>query len=133
MLSPSQHRRLCRARQRLREADTLGWPLEQIAAEAGLSRYQFIRRFAAVFGVTPHRYRQRHRLELAREMLLLGNDAITEVCLSVGFSSLGSFSTLFKRRFGVPPSRFRQRATGTELAQHQPGCLTLMRRALQTQ
>lgn len=109
------------------------WPLEDIAAEAGLSVYRFIRRFAAMFGQTPHQYRQRHRLELAREMLLLDDEPVTEICLAVGFSSLGSFSSLFKRRFGMPPSRFRRRALGSAPAQHQPGCLTLMQHAWQTQ
>ena len=132
MISRTQHQRLCRARQRLRETGPPQWPLEKVAAEAGLSRYQFIRRFAAVFGETPHQYRQRHRLELAREKLLLCNDTVTEICLAVGFSSLGSFSSLFKRQYGVPPSSFRQRTSGTDRLQHQPGCLTLMQQAWQT-
>jgi AraC-like DNA-binding protein len=132
MISLPQHQRLCRARHRLREPGSSGWPLAKIAAEAGLSRYQFIRRFAAVFGETPHQFRQRHRLELAREMLLFGDEPVTEICLSVGFSSLGSFSTLFKRRFGMPPSSFRQRMHGAPRSQHQPGCLTLMQQAWQT-
>ncbi|WP_407353778.1 helix-turn-helix domain-containing protein [Luteimonas sp. R10] len=73
--------------------------------------------------------RQRHRLERAREMLLLGRRRVTDICLEVGFSSLGSFSSLFSRRFGVSPSQFRRRASGSDPAQHQPGCLALMARA----
>lgn len=131
MISHNQHQRLCRARRRLRENASPPRPLANVAAEAGLSEYQFIRRFAAVFGETPHQYRQRHRLELAREMLLLGDDSVTEVCLSVGYSSLGSFSSLFKRYYGVSPSSLRRRASGGDCVQHQPGCLTLMQRAWQ--
>ncbi|NZA27227.1 helix-turn-helix transcriptional regulator [Luteimonas sp. SJ-92] len=107
--------------------------MADIAAEAGLSRYQFIRRFAAVFGETPHQLRQRHRLERAREMLLLGELPVTDVCLAVGFSSLGSFSSLFSRRFGMSPSRFRKFASGGDPARHQPGCLTLMAQAWRMQ
>lgn len=129
MISAGYHQRLCRARRRLLAAGGTGWPLARIAAEAGLSRYQFIRRFAAVFGETPHQYRQRHRLERARDMLLLGDEPVTEVCLAVGFSSLGSFSSLFKRRYGIAPSRFRQRARADRALNHLPGCMTLLQQA----
>jgi AraC-like DNA-binding protein len=129
MISRTEHQRLCRARQQLQETGMPTQPLAGIAAEAGLSRFQFIRRFAAVFGETPHQYRQRHRLEVARELLLLGNEPVTEICLSVGFSSLGSFSSLFKRHYGVAPSRYRARADASGRRGHQPGCLTLMQHA----
>lgn len=131
MISPGQHQALCRARRRLQDTNPDAGTVADIAAEAGLSQYQFIRRFAAVFGETPHQLRQRHRLERAREMLLLSRLPVTDVCLAVGFSSLGSFSTLFSRRFGMPPSRFRRLESGGDPAQHQPGCLTLMARAWQ--
>ncbi|WP_187775676.1 helix-turn-helix domain-containing protein [Luteimonas suaedae] len=133
MMSLGQHQALCRARRRLQDTDPHAATVADIAAEAGLSQYQFIRRFAAVFGETPHQLRQRHRLERAREMLLLGRLPVTDVCLAVGFSSLGSFSTLFSRRFGMPPSRFRRLASGDDPARHQPGCLTLMAQAWRTQ
>jgi len=132
MISPRQHQTLCRARRRLQETDSHAGTVAEIAAEAGLSQYQFIRRFAVLFGETPHQLRQRYRLERAREMLLLGKLPVTDICLAVGFSSLGSFSSLFSRRFGMPPSRFRKLASCSDPAQHQPGCLTLMVRAWQT-
>jgi len=132
MISPEQHQTLCRARRRLQETDSHAGTVAEIAVEAGLSQYQFIRRFAALFGETPLQLRQRYRLERAREMLLLGKFPVTDICLAVGFSSLGSFSSLFSRRFGMPPSRFRQLASCSDPAQHQPGCLTLMARAWQT-
>jgi len=50
---------------------------------------------------------QRRRLDVARRLLLETEDEVTSVCLAVGFESLGSFSALFKRRFGVSPRRFR--------------------------
>jgi AraC-like DNA-binding protein len=134
MITSGQHRRLCRARERLCDVSQPAASLREIAGEAGLSHYQFIRRFTAVFGETPHQYRQRHRLELAKRMLLLGNGSVTETCMAVGFSSLGSFSSLFKRRFRIPPSSFRRRApTAQALEHHLPGCLTLMACAWQSQ
>ena len=134
MMTSDQHERLCRARRRLCDTTQPGAPLKEIAREAGLSHYQFIRRFAAVFGETPHRYRQRHRLELARRMLLLGNRSVTEICMSVGFSSLGSFSSLFKSRYSEPPSSVRRRAlTAGAREQSLPCCVTLMRDAWRSQ
>jgi len=129
MISHTQHQRLCRARQRLEETDSFAWPLERVADEAGLSRYQFIRRFADLFGETPHQYRQRHRLRLAWEMLLIGDQSVTEICFAVGFSSLGSFSSLFKRYYGRTPKEFRKRSSSEDSLRYQPGCISLMQQA----
>ncbi len=125
--------RLCRARDRLHEtADIL--PVREIAREAGISPYHFIRQFEAVFGLTPHQFRIHSRLERARVLLAGGNHSVTEVCLEVGFESLGSFSNLFVRRVGISPSSFQRRArglvqvSGLSPAQLFPGCLSLMTR-----
>lgn len=104
------------SRAALREArdfmcDRLGEPLslDALAARTGLSRYAFLRRFASTFGMTPHAYLVHLRLERAKELLARDDLAITDVCLEVGFSSLGSFSTLFARRTGESPSGYRRR------------------------
>ncbi len=78
--------------------------LVRIARAACLSLYHCHRSFLAVFGETPRRYVARRRLERAREMLTTTERSVTDVCLSVGFSSLGSFSASYRRRFGVSPS-----------------------------
>lgn len=101
--------RLARARARLCDVAAGPLPLEAIVREAGLSTSQFIRRFHAVFGETPHQMRIRTRLELAKRLLVLHGESVTGACMSVGFSSLGSFSHLFARRFGEPPSAYRRR------------------------
>lgn len=80
--------------------------LDQIAREVHFSRYHFIRLFRSAFGVTPHQYLIRKRLEKAKE-LLAGEMSVTDVCLAVGFQSLGSFSTLFQREVGRSPQQFR--------------------------
>jgi AraC-like DNA-binding protein len=101
--------RLCHARDLLRDSGEDSPSIEEIAHAAAMSRFHFIRRFAAVFGETPHQFRIRSRLERAKALLANGNASVTDVCMEVGFTSLGSFSDLFARRIGVPPSVYRHR------------------------
>lgn len=127
-------RRLCRARERLRQLDEPAPTIAELAREVHVSPFHFIRQFEAVFGLTPHQFRIRTRLDAARHLLAKGQLSVTEVCLEVGFSSLGSFSALFARRVGEPPSAYRRRVRtmvsvpGTVPAELTPGCLTLMAR-----
>jgi len=108
--------------------------VEEAARLAGISPFHFIRQFDAVFGATPHQYRIEARLDRARRLLARGDLSVTEVCMEVGFSSLGSFSDLFTRRVGEPPSAFRRRARsmvrvpGGLPRELFPGCLSLMAR-----
>ena len=89
--------RLCRARDMLRDVDH-PLSIEQVAREAAVSPFHFIRQFQALFGETPHQYRIRARLERAKDLLESSDYSVTDVCMEVGFSSLGSFSDLFARR-----------------------------------
>ena len=84
--------------------------LDALAHEAGVSRFVFLRRFAGTFGMTPHAYIVHQRMARAQELLVRDDRSVTDVCFDVGFSSVGSFSTLFTRRFGDSPLRFRQRS-----------------------
>jgi AraC-like DNA-binding protein len=118
------HANLCRARDLLAS----GANLHDAAREARMSPFHFIRRFDAVFGVTPRQYRIGARLDRAKLLLARGDLSVTEVCMEVGFSSLGSFSDLFARRVGAPPSEFRRKAMITVPEILFPGCLTLMAR-----
>lgn len=87
-------------------ADSLD--LDAVAREAYLSRYHFAREFRRHFEVTPHQYLTGRRIEHAK-LLLTGTDlSVTEICMRVGFCSLGSFSTLFQRRVGHSPNRYRR-------------------------
>ncbi len=101
--------RLCRARDLLRETDDGRLSIEDVARETAVSRFHFIRRFHAMFGETPHQFRIRARLERAKHLLAVSDYSVTDVCMEVGFSSLGSFSDLFARRVGMSPSAYRRR------------------------
>lgn len=83
-----------------------------IAALAGIacvSQAHFIRTFRATFGETPHRYLQRRRVERAMYLLRTTTDPITDICMVVGFSSLGTFSRTFTEIVGETPTRYRTR------------------------
>ncbi len=108
LLSPTVLRRLCRARDRLREETDTAVSLAAVAREAGLSSTQFLVLFTAAFGQTPHQARIDARLDRARHLLALGDRSVTDVCFDVGYSSLGSFSALFRRQFGETPSAYRR-------------------------
>jgi len=82
--------------------------LDAIAKHACFSRYHFHRLFRRHYGVTPHEYLTEKRVARARELLTETDLTVTNVCLELGFESLGSFSTLFRRYVGHPPSRYRR-------------------------
>jgi AraC-like DNA-binding protein len=103
--------RVLRAREEIRDAYAEPLTVASLARTAHLSRFHFLRVYADAFGETPGHDLARVRLTKAREMLGRGA-LVTEACLAVGFSSLGSFSTRFRREFGVTPRAF-QRATRT--------------------
>jgi AraC-like DNA-binding protein len=123
---------LCRARDMLRETHEDRLRIPDVAKHAGLSPFHFIRQFEALFGETPHQFRMHARLEHAKQLLAADNASVTDVCMEVGFSSLGSFSDLFTRRVGVAPSVYRRRLRtmvqipGVVSEVLTPGCLTLM-------
>jgi transcriptional regulator GlxA family with amidase domain len=121
--------RLCRARAALQDLDT-GVSVASLARSSRLSRSQFTARYRTAFGDTPHQTRVRARLERAKWLLATSNLTVTEICLTVGFSSLGSFSHQFRIRCGESPVRYRIRLRvlddakrGLHLAPH---CLHLM-------
>ncbi len=76
----------------------------------------------------PRQYRIATQIDRAKLLLAQGDLSVTEVCLEVGFTSLGTFSDLFARRTGEPPSAWRRRARITVPEILFPGCLTLMGR-----
>jgi transcriptional regulator GlxA family with amidase domain len=89
-----------------------------LAAVACVSESNFIRSFKTTFGETPHRYLQRRRIERAMYFLRTTDLSVTDVCMEVGFSSLGSFSRTFSDIVGEPPSEFRRRGSFGEV----PAC-----------
>lgn len=123
---------LCRARDLLRERETWGRPIDEIAGEVGLSYYHFIRLFRAVFGDTPKQTQIKSRLERAKHLLIVTDRSVTDISLEVGYASLGTFSHVFADRFGIPPSAYRQRirsvmdVPGKIPKRLIPGCFSLM-------
>jgi len=101
--------RLHRARDFMHAHATRPLALAEIARAGCLSPHHFLRLFRALFGCTPHRYLTRLRIERACALLRSTDRTVTEVCLELGFESLGSFSRLFRREVGVPPASFRAR------------------------
>jgi AraC-like DNA-binding protein len=103
--------------------------LERLAAVAGVSKYHFARSFEAAYGETPIRYLTRRRIERAQDLLRAANLTVTEVCMAVGFASLGSFSTRFTQLVGESPTAYRDRwaARGGPRV---PGCFLFMRGVL---
>src|SRR6187402_1961380 len=78
-----------------------------VAAVAHISEAHFIRCFRGVFGETPHRYLQRRRVERSMFLLRETDRTVTDICFDVGFTSLGTFSRMFRRIVGETPSDYR--------------------------
>jgi AraC-like DNA-binding protein len=97
-----------------------------LAAAALTSEAHFIRTFKQTFGETPHRYLQRRRLERAMALLRETERPVTEICLDVGFTSLGTFSRTFTRVLGMSPTAYRAAwRAGAGTAGYVPTCVVM--------
>lgn len=81
--------------------------VDDLARAAGLSRAHFSREFRRTFGESPHAYLLTRRLERAAALLRTTDRSVTDICLSVGLHSVGSFTTSFSRTFGQSPTAYR--------------------------
>ena len=115
-----------RARDRIDRDYAAPLPIAALAADAGYSLGQFIRVFESAYGETPGRYRTRRRVERACELLRSVNLSVTEVCLAVGFTSLGTFSRRFGELVGRSPSGYQREAARLGGPAPIPGCFALM-------
>ncbi|WP_306363021.1 helix-turn-helix domain-containing protein [Nocardia sp. CC227C] len=99
--------------------------LDRLAAAAGVSKYHFLRSFAATYGKTPAVYLAERRIERAQDLLRATNVTVTEACMLVGYSSLGSFSRKFTELVGLSPSEYQAKfaAEGTPRI---PGCFVFI-------
>jgi AraC-like DNA-binding protein len=86
--------------------------LEDIARQARVSPFHFLRSFSSVLGVTPHQYLVRSRLRRAARYLTEDNKPVTDVAYDVGFNDLSNFVRTFHRAAGVSPLKFRQASRG---------------------
>lgn len=94
------NRRMLRARDAMDRTYAEPLDVPTLAAIAHVSEAHFIRTFRATFGETPHRYLQRRRVERAMFLLRSTDASVTNVCMEVGFSSLGTFSRTFQSIVG---------------------------------
>jgi AraC-like DNA-binding protein len=101
------NRRLLRARDAMDRAYAEPLDVRSVAAVAHISEAHFSRTFRAVFGETPHRYLQRRRVERSMFLLRETDRSVTDICLDVGFTSLGTFSRTFREIVGETPSGYR--------------------------
>ena len=88
-----------------RYAEPLG--VAELAHAAGLSPAHFSRAFRRAFGESPHSYLLTRRLERAAALLRTTDNSVADICVAVGLSSIGSFTTSFKRMFGSTPTNYR--------------------------
>ncbi|MBR7834993.1 helix-turn-helix domain-containing protein [Actinospica durhamensis] len=93
----------------------------EVARTALMSTAHFARQFRAAYGETPYSYLMTRRIERAKLLLRQGEMSVTEVCMAVGCSSLGSFSARFTQLVGQTPTAYRARSH-SEL-ETVPGCL----------
>jgi AraC-like DNA-binding protein len=105
---PQTYKNLAHARDFMRDAYQRPINLPEISAQANLYPYHFQRVYRRTFQETPHEFLTRLRIERAKTLLARGSHNVTEACFEVGFSSLGSFSTLFTHRVGMSPSEYRR-------------------------
>jgi AraC-like DNA-binding protein len=100
-------------------------PLEvdDLARAAGLSKAHFSREFRRAFGESPYVYLLTRRLERAAALLRSTDYSVTEICLEVGLRGVGSFTTSFKRMYGMTPTAYRAAYPPASAAARVPGCI----------
>ncbi|MBM2622327.1 helix-turn-helix transcriptional regulator [Actinoplanes sp. LDG1-06] len=115
---------LRRVRDHIDRHSSAALTLSDLAALGGMSRFHLVRTFRAAYGETPMRYLSRRRVAQAQELLRYANLTVTEVCMAVGYTSLGSFSSRFTELVGESPTAYQRRwAAATP---HIPGCWLFM-------
>lgn len=103
---------LRRARDRMDREYAEGLTVAEVASTALMSTAHFSRQFKAAYGESPYSYLMTRRIERAKALLRDGTLTVTEVCLAVGATSLGSFSARFTELVGETPTAYRARAHG---------------------
>ena len=104
--------RLRRVRDRIDREYAQPLDVEALARGVHMSAGHLSREFRRAYGESPYAYLMTRRIERAMALLRRGDVSVTEVCFTVGFSSLGTFSTRFAELVGVPPSTYREQHAG---------------------
>ena len=115
------NRRMLRARDAMDRTYAQPLDIPSLARIAVVSEAHFIRTFRDTFGETPHRYLQRRRVERSMFLLRETDRSVTDICLDVGFTSLGTFSRTFREIVGKSPTEYRDSAE----VRAAPTCFTM--------
>jgi len=121
LASEQLNRRMLRSRDAIDRTYAQALDIQALAGVASVSEAHYIRTFKATFGETPHRYLQRRRVERAMFLLRETDRQVTDICMDVGFTSLGTFSRTFRDIVGLNPTDYRER-TEIMIA---PTCFTM--------
>jgi AraC-like DNA-binding protein len=114
--------RLRRARDLVDREYSRPLDVTDLAREALMSAAHFSRQFRAAYGETPYSYLMTRRIERAQALLRRGDLSVTDVCMAVGCTSLGSFSARFTELVGETPTAYRNRDHAALAVV--PGCVT---------
>jgi AraC-like DNA-binding protein len=117
----SDLQRLRRVRDRIDRDYAEPLDVEALARDAHMSAGHLSRQFRLAFGESPYSYLMTRRIERAMALLRRGDLNVTDVCFTVGCSSLGTFSTRFTELVGMPPSVYRER--GAKATVGMPACV----------
>jgi len=98
--------------------------VDDMARAAGLSKAHFAREFRRAFGEPPHAYLMTRRLERAAALLRTTDRSVADICLSVGWQSIGSFTTSFTRTYGRSPTAYRAQHPPAAAYAVVPACVT---------
>ena len=118
---PARH--LLRARDLVDARYSEALDVGMLAREAGLSRAHFATEFRRAFGEPPHVYLLTRRLERAAALLRMTDHTVADICMAVGLSSVGSFTTSFRRMFGLSPTAYRASHPPASMLARIPACV----------
>jgi AraC-like DNA-binding protein len=120
-LPPARHLLRAKDLADARYREPLG--VDDMARAAGLSRAHFSREFRAAFGESPHTYLLTRRMERAAALLRNTDRSVADICLDVGLQSVGSFTTSFKRTYGMTPTAYRESFPPAAASALVPACV----------
>lgn len=125
-MSSIDDKQLRRVRLLLDQAYNTPLTIGDLSREVAISPYHLIRTFRRAYKQTPHQYLMARRIAKAKELLRNSELSITEICVTIGFESLGSFSTLFRNTVGISPRAYRANSQPTTKLGYIPFCVCLI-------
>jgi AraC-like DNA-binding protein len=132
VVAPHPVRHLLRARDLVDARYREPLDVNALARAAKLSPAHFSREFRREFGESPHQYLQMRRLERAAALLRNTDRSVADVCLTVGLRSVGSFTTSFRRTFGMTPTEYRAAHPPALTRVYVPTCVLMAQARLET-